>query len=114
MSPLPHRVRRLSFQVRATSSGEALALRAALHQQIDTVTAAMTRALDAAGAGDAIVHLPRLEVRARIASVDEVGDALAQRIEHALRRELSARPGRSPGTDIADTGAVDARGGTVE
>jgi hypothetical protein len=110
MPPLPHRVRRLSFHVRATSSGEALALRAALHRQIDTVTAAMARALDAVGAGDAIVHLPRLELRARIASVDEVGDALAQRIEHALRRELSAlRTGTSldaPVVVVAEIGGA--------
>jgi hypothetical protein len=50
----------------------------------------------------------------RIASVDEVGDVLAQRIEHALHRELSALGGRSLGAGTASTGAVDEPRGPVE
>src|ERR1051325_3552368 len=94
MSSLPHRVRRLSLQVHAPSSRDALAVRKAVHDELDAVTAAMARVFDELGAHDAIVVIRRLELRARFSSAGELRDALARRVEQELRRQLTAlRPG---------------------
>src|SRR5688500_8430884 len=92
MLPLPHRVRRLSLQVRAASPNQALALRKEVRDRMDTtLIAAMERAFSKAGAPGEIVHIPRIHVRVRISNMDELAAELGQLIEQELLRQLSAR-----------------------
>src|SRR5262245_17717109 len=97
MPPLPHRVRRLSFEVRASSPGEALALRQVLRDRLDRgLLAAIERAFDASGAYDEIVYIPRLCLRARIAGTGDVAADLARCLERELGEQLASLRRSSP------------------
>jgi contractile injection system tape measure protein len=90
MPPLPHRIRRLSLRVRATSPSQALALRKQVRDQLDTtLTAAMERAFDKAGAPDELIHIPRVHVRVRVSGKGELAGELARCIEQELHGQLS-------------------------
>lgn len=117
MPPLPHRVRRLSFEVRASSPGEALALRQVLRDRLDSgLLVAIERAFDASGAYDEIVYIPRLCVQARIAGTGDVAADLARCLEHELGEQLASLRRSSPrlgalelpaGSDSAARGRAD-------
>jgi hypothetical protein len=99
MPPLPHRIRRLSLRVRATSQSQALALRKEVRDQLDTaLLTALERTFDRAGALDALIHLPRVHVSVRVSGADTLAGELARCLEQELRRQLStmaASPGRA-------------------
>jgi hypothetical protein len=90
MPPLPHRIRRLSLRVRATSPNQALALRKEVRDQLDTtLLAALERAFDKVGAPDELIHIPRVHVQAHISGKDDFAGELARCIEQELRKQLS-------------------------
>lgn len=116
MPPLPHRIRRLSLRVHATSPNQALALRKEMRDQLDTtLLAAMERAFDKVRASDEPLHIPTLHVRVRISGTDELADELARGIEQELRRQLSTMAatngGASPALQTGPSGA-ESRGHT--
>ena len=100
--PAAHRIRRLRWRVRAGSRDAAFEVRARLRQlhQRDLL-AVFERAFDAAGPGDAIVHLPRLELAVTVPDIDGIGAALAQAL---ARRDVWDTPARA-----APPGPIDDR-----
>ena len=73
MSGASHRIRQLRWRVRTRSQKAAFALRARLRAELDqTLQPALTRVFDELAPGDEVVHLPRLEIHARVASVEEL------------------------------------------
>jgi Contractile injection system tape measure protein len=94
-----HRIRRQHWQVSVISPGEAFALRQALRAQFDTVLLpAFQRAFDALGAGDEVVHIPRLTLKLQLRGGEDLVAALARLIEKQLEQILApavaARPAR--------------------
>jgi hypothetical protein len=84
-----HRIRRLRWRVRAGSREAAFDVRARLRQlHGGDLLDVFERAFDAAGAGDAIVHLPRLELAVTVSDIDAIGAALAD----ALARQVVWEP----------------------
>ncbi|WP_437316194.1 contractile injection system tape measure protein [Sorangium sp. So ce385] len=88
---MPHRIRRLTFRVKATSPEEALALRKELRVRMDpALLATFERTFDEVAATDEVVHLPRLELRLSISGVEDVAASLPERMRVELRQQLSA------------------------
>jgi hypothetical protein len=77
----PHRIRRQRFRVGARSAAEAFDVRQRFTQGLETVQSALSRAFDALVPGDEIVHLPRLEIRARVRSFDELVEVLPELVQ---------------------------------
>src|SRR5262245_32181009 len=99
--PAPHRIRRLRWRVRAESRDAAFEVRARLrrlHQR--DVLEAFERAFDAAGTGDAIVHLPRLELAVTVADIDAIGAAVAEALARTAAWDTSPRS--APPKEIDD------------
>jgi hypothetical protein len=85
--------------VTARSEREAFAWRAALRAGLeDSILPAFGRAFDDAAPDEAVVRIPRLELRLRVANPDELGAALSE----ALSRELKALPPAPPRPAAAD------------
>jgi hypothetical protein len=84
--PAAHRIRRLRWRVRAGSRDAAFDVRARLRQlhQADLLEV-FERAFEAVGAGDTIIHLPRLELAVTVPDIDGISAALAQ----ALARQAA-------------------------
>jgi hypothetical protein len=99
--PSAHRIRRLRWRVRSGSRDAAFEVRARLRQlhQGDLLEV-FERAFDAAGTGDAVVHLRRLELSVTVPDIDGIGAALAQ----ALARQAvwDASPRAAPPVAIDD------------
>src|SRR3954449_9626884 len=88
MTPATHRIRRQRWLCSAGSPAEAFTLRGRLREaQEAAVPAAFARAFDAALPGDEVVRLPRLELRIRVASVDDL-TTLPELLARALSVEL--------------------------
>lgn len=80
-----HRIRALSWQVRAGSQPEAFALRKRLRDALDPVLLpAIDRVFEEAAPQGEVLRIPRLAVHIRIAA----GDPLAELLAEALRRRL--------------------------
>jgi hypothetical protein len=93
MTPGVHRVRRQSWRVAVRSAEEAFAVRAQLRVAIEhELRPAFGRAFDRVAPGAAIVHIPRLELRLRVATLDALADALEEAIERELRLQPPAPP----------------------
>src|SRR6185295_12384128 len=76
----PHRIRRVEWRARTSSSSEAMALRARLRRFVDTdLLPTLERTFDAL-AGDDTIHVPRLEISLRVQDVGAIGDALAEAV----------------------------------
>ena len=96
--PAAHRIRRLRWRVRTGSRDAAFDVRARLRQLHQReLLDLFERAFDAVGAGDAIVHLPRLELSVTVPDIDAIGPALAQAL--ALKTAWDT-PQWVPGTGI--------------
>ena len=93
MTPGVHRVRRQSWRVGVRSADDAFAARARLRADVEhDLRHALERAFDRVAPDEAVVHLPRLELRLRVASLD----ALAAAFEEAIERELRLQPPAPP------------------
>src|SRR3954463_13405702 len=89
MALATHRIRRQRWLCGAGSPAAAFALRGLLREaQEVAVPAAFERAFDAAVRDDEVVRLPRLELRIRLASVDDVATALPELLARAVSDEL--------------------------
>src|SRR4051812_31127464 len=90
MTPVPHRVRRLFWQVRVGSTARALEVRRDLRARLDdAILPALERAFDAAGSAEVVVHIPRLTLNLRVGDVDDLVGALAGLIEAEVREALA-------------------------
>lgn len=87
-----HRVRRQSWRLRVGSRQDAFAARARFRSEVEDLLPAFNRAFDAWTPGGELLRIPRLELRLRIGSLDELERALGE----ALLREAPRRS-RAPG-----------------
>lgn len=90
-----HRIRQQRWRITAASASEAFAVRATLRRESElSLLAALEAAFDACDAGDREIHLPRLEVKVRLAAAEQLADELAKvlpaRLNEAARQALSA------------------------
>lgn len=89
MNASDHRVRRQSWCLAARSAEEAFALRLQLRTALEhELPAALERAFDKAAPGGETLHIPKLELRLRVASLDALAAALAE----AIAREVDLQP----------------------
>jgi len=89
MIPGTHRVRRQSWHLRAGSVDAAFALRARFRAEVEDLLPAFNTVFDAWAPAGEVLRIPRLDLRLRVASLDELARALVE----ALKREI---PPRSP------------------
>ena len=96
MSPqTPHRLRRLRWQARAATAGAALDIRRLLCSQTGLVEQLLDRELASMDVPGRVVHLRRLDLQLRAASVESLANDLDHALEFSLRRALDeAAPGR--------------------
>lgn len=88
-----HHVHRQSWRLGTRSAEEAFAARAQLRFAVEhELRDVFARAFDRVAPGAAIVHIPKLELRLRVASLD----ALAEVLEQAIERELRLQPPSPP------------------
>ncbi|HEX4912823.1 MAG TPA: contractile injection system tape measure protein [Vicinamibacterales bacterium] len=87
--PDVHRIRRLRWRVRTGSRDAAFETRARLRELHKAeLLQVFERAFDAAGTGETIVHLQRLELTIRVASVEEISAAVTTALaEQSVRQE---------------------------
>jgi hypothetical protein len=85
----PHRIRRQYWQASAPDPATAFALRKALREEQErSLLPALAAAFDAAGSGEAVVRIPRLELSLRLADLTRLADELPGQLEAAARRAL--------------------------
>jgi hypothetical protein len=93
MTPWAHRVRRQSWRVGVRSARDAFAARTRLRAGLEhELPQALGRAFDRAAPGAALVHIPRLELRLRVANMDALAGELTEALADAIERELRLRP----------------------
>jgi hypothetical protein len=93
VTPGVHRVRKQSWRIGVRSAQAAFAMRARLRVAVEhELRQAFDRAFDKAAPDEAIVHIPRLELRLRVASLDALPDALAEAIDRELRLQPPTPP----------------------
>src|SRR5262245_47821776 len=89
MRPPTHRIRRQVWRVRASSPAEALALRQRLREELtQTLQPVFERVFDEIAPGSEVIRLPRLEIHARVASLDELIEALPDLLRRAVHDRL--------------------------
>lgn len=121
-APAVHRVRRLSWQVRASTPAQAFALRSRLQAQTDALPALLERVLDdVAGARvppGVVWKIPRLALQLDLARGDLPDAELQPQLEAALRRAVASAldatwaASRAAAPDASDDATMPA-GGTV-
>jgi hypothetical protein len=85
MPAAAHRVRMQRWRVAARSAGEAFALRTRLKAAVeDELPAVFGRAFDRAAPDGRLLHIARLELRLRVASLEALAGALAEALDEAL------------------------------
>lgn len=90
MGAAPHRVRRQVWRIRAPGADEAFALRQGVRAAWDdALLPALEAAFDQAAPGDAVVRIPRLELRLRLAAAADVRTELPRLIREAAGVELA-------------------------
>lgn len=86
----PHRIRRQRWQVDAPDPATAFALRSALREeQARSLLPALEAAFEAVGVGDAVVRIPRLELRLTLSDPARLAEDLPGQLEAAARRALT-------------------------
>ncbi len=94
----PHRIRRQRWQVDAPDPATAFALRSALREeQARSLLPALEAAFDAAGVGDVVVRIPRLELRLTLSDPARLADELPGRLAAAARQALAGLLGGEGG-----------------
>lgn len=89
MQTTSHRVRRLTWGVRAGTIAEAFETRKHLHDRWQELfEPAFDLAFDQLAVGDAILHVPRLDVRIRLGPGERIEHITAERIAGLLREQL--------------------------
>jgi hypothetical protein len=97
MNAAAHRVRRQSWRLAARCGEEAFTLRLQLRAALEhELPAALERAFDKAAPGAEVVHIPKLELRLRIASLDALAGALVEAIVRELDLPLPDPPRPAP------------------
>lgn len=87
----PHRIRRQRWQVSAPDPAAAFALRRALREEQErSLLPALEAAFDAAGIGDAVLRIPRLELRLTLSDPARLADELPGQLEAAARQALAS------------------------
>jgi hypothetical protein len=86
-----HRIRRLRCLVSTNSQTEAFAIRKSLHDRWqDSLLPVFERAFDEIARGDRTIHIPKLELRLKITSEQELMEVLPDLIEEQLRAQLQS------------------------
>ena len=92
MAASVHRVRKQTWRVSAASAQEAFAARVVLRAQLeDELPGAFERAFEQAAPGQALVRIPRLELRVRVARLEDLRVAVENAIGHEIARTPEAR-----------------------
>jgi hypothetical protein len=92
MAASVHRVRKQTWRVSAASAQEAFAARVVLRAQLeDELPGAFERAFEQAAPGQALVRIPRLELRVRVARLEDLRVAVENAIGHEIARAPEAR-----------------------
>ena len=86
MVPSAHRVRRQSWRLEVGSAPAAFATRARFRADVEALLPAFNDVFDAWAPDEAILHIPRLELRLRVASLDELAAALGEALRHEAPR----------------------------
>jgi hypothetical protein len=98
MATLAHRVRKQSWHLRVDGAKAAFAARAKFRGELEALLPAFNAAFDAWAPGETMLRIPRLELKLRVASLDELAEALGD----ALRREMPPLTDGPPATPAAD------------
>ncbi len=119
--PIPHRIRRLRWQVRTPSADTALAVRSSLREWLPDIEAALDAALGQHGGGGEVRHLASLNLALQLPTtfsqqdlMRELGTALGQALHDAAGEmaEPDLRPvNRGDQGDPARRGRAGAGGG---
>lgn len=106
-----HRIRRQRWLVSTASPADAFALRSALRRENELSLLPVLESVFAEF-DDARhdIHLPRLELRIRLSSVDRLGDELPARLAEAARQSLSAALASAVETPAATASAASPSG----
>ncbi|HZR47343.1 MAG TPA: contractile injection system tape measure protein, partial [Candidatus Manganitrophaceae bacterium] len=66
MASSRHRIRRVRWQVKTGSSGEAFSVRKRLQEEWESVLPVFEALFDAAAVGDEVIRIPKLELRVTV------------------------------------------------
>ena len=89
MNSAPHRIRSLRWQVGAGSTAEAFHWRALLREKgTELLLPVLERELNEIASGDRIIHIPRIELKARLGSEEELETMLSGELLHQLKEQL--------------------------
>lgn len=97
MNPLPHRIHRQRWLVKASTQEEAFAMRLQLRSQIDTsLLPVFESAFDTFDAGEELVHIPRLSIELKLRPGENfiavLSDVLRDRLSEVLQDVVIDRP----------------------
>lgn len=102
MKLVPHRIRRQRWEVRAGSAATAFAIRQQLRDQwAELILPAFDQAFDETASGDRTIRIPKLELRLKISSVEQLHELLPGLIRQQLREQLSDLQLESARSDAA-------------
>ncbi len=88
--PLPHRIRRLQWEVHVPATSDAVALRTLLREKVDAVEAAFEEVLSSDDDDTVVRRITKLELDIRVPSIEALESGLSSRLTAALRRALDA------------------------
>lgn len=92
MDSAPHRIRSLHWQVDASSTTEAFSWRTLLHEKgTELLLPSLQQGLDEAAQGEQVLHIPRIELKIRIAAAEELATALSSQVSDQLGKLLPRR-----------------------
>jgi hypothetical protein len=84
-----HRIRSLRWKVGAGSAAEAFSLRTLLHDRVmELLLPVLDQGMDEAASGERVIHIPRIELRVRLNSGEELETILPGKILGQLKEEL--------------------------
>jgi hypothetical protein len=113
MQPGVHRVRRQSWRVTTSSAAAAFEWRAGLRAGLDaSLLPVFGEAFDAAAPGEALLRIPRLELRLRVAHLGQLAGALRDALGRELAMPMPAAP-RAPALEWHDLLAAYLESGTL-
>ena len=82
MLNLPHRIRRLRWQVTTSTASDAFVIRKQLYDQWqDLLQTAFEKAFDEAADGKSSIHIPKIELNLKVTSQEELAKVLPDLLE---------------------------------